>query len=173
MGAPPAVKTKTAVTLAVAAGVWLILGWAVYFWGPLVMGYGYYMCLVDAAPREENDFLRKQTEQAIVWWQRGASRGDVTSMRTLGDVYSQSWMGIPEDYPTSAAWYHMAAERGDTHSMMHLSLMYWKGRGVEKDQLKAREWAAKYRETGGFSSEYFEQYYIGMYLLAIRLTMGQ
>ncbi len=46
-------------------------------------------------------------------------------------------LGTAQNFKKAATWYHRAATSGDERAMNNLGSLYWHGKGVSKDKLKA------------------------------------
>ncbi|MEM1287035.1 MAG: tetratricopeptide repeat protein [Pseudomonadota bacterium] len=65
-----------------------------------------------------------------------AARGDVPSMRLLGQMYANGF-GVAEDQTEAAEWFGVAAEQGDTEAQVLLATMLLDGVHVESDPERA------------------------------------
>ncbi|MEM6382092.1 MAG: tetratricopeptide repeat protein [Pseudomonadota bacterium] len=65
-----------------------------------------------------------------------AGRGDIPSMRLLGQLY-QNGIGITRDAEEAAAWYQLAAEAGDPEAQVLLATMKLDGVDIELDETGA------------------------------------
>jgi len=85
-------------------------------------GHAYAMCALG----DIHD-TRKEHEQAVAWYTKGAEAGLPTAMFNLGVCLEQDVVG--PDYPAAAGWYRRAADAGDGDAAHNLSTMYIIGRG--------------------------------------------
>jgi TPR repeat protein len=81
-------------------------------------------------------------KQVFALLQRGADRGDSTSMRNLGFFYRHGH-GVPQDYVKAREWFEKAAGKGSASALRDLGRLHVSGQGVEQDYVKAREWFEK------------------------------
>ncbi len=72
------------------------------------------------------------------WYERAAKAGNVEAQFALGVRLENSQHGQPD----SAAfhWYLKAAEQGHVQAQYKLGLVYYQGKGVNKDLSKAAQW---------------------------------
>jgi len=72
---------------------------------------------------------RKQPEQAVSWFAKGAEAGLPKAMYNLGCSLDKGEGVAAPDYPAAAEWYRRAADAGQGVAAMNLSVMYQVGRG--------------------------------------------
>jgi TPR repeat protein len=51
--------------------------------------------------------------------------------------------GIEKDYKKAFNYYTLAANKGNKEAQYNLGIMYLKGEGINKDEIKAKEWFKK------------------------------
>ena len=73
--------------------------------------------------------VRKQHEQAVKWFTKGAEAELPQSMFDLGALLDQGLGMAAPDYPAAADWYRRAADGGYGKAAVNLSTMYTVGRG--------------------------------------------
>lgn len=76
-----------------------------------------------------------------------AAGGDATAARLLGDALGDP-AGRLYDPVTALSWWEQAAAGGDDLAVRRLFDTYWYGRGIPKDQPKARAYLAKAAAAG-------------------------
>ncbi|KAI8093029.1 uncharacterized protein BX664DRAFT_99253 [Halteromyces radiatus] len=81
---------------------------------------------------------QEQREQAIYWYQRAATTGDVVAQRELGLIYDAG-LGVPRNYDTAFSYFQQAASRHDAQATLLLGSYYQNGMSVEKDLEKSIE----------------------------------
>jgi TPR repeat protein len=86
-------------------------------------------------------------KKAFAVYQRGAYRGDMSSMRNLAGSY-QDGFGVAQDYAKARGWFERAADRGDADAMTSLGALYANGQGGAQDYAKARGWFEKAAANG-------------------------
>jgi len=87
-------------------------------------GHAYAMQWLGKIHRE-----RKELEQAVQWFTKGAEAGLPNAMYHLG-CYLDKGEGVAVvDYPAAADWYRRAADAGVAGAARNLSTMYAVGRG--------------------------------------------
>jgi len=72
---------------------------------------------------------RKEYEQAVAWYTKGAEAGLPQAMFDLGTLLDQGHGVAVPDYPAAAGWYRRAADAGHGAAANNLSSMYSVGRG--------------------------------------------
>jgi hypothetical protein len=87
-------------------------------------GHAYAMRELGALHRE-----RKEYEQALKWFTKGAEAGLPLSMFNLAFYLDEGKGMAAPDHPAAADWYRRAADVGDGVAAMNLSHMYLVGRG--------------------------------------------
>jgi TPR repeat protein len=87
---------------------------------------------------------RKEHEQAVEWFTKGAEAGLPNAMHNLGCSLEEG-EGVPvPDYPAAADWYRRAAEIGHGNAAFNLSIMYTFGRGGAWHVVPATSFAISY-----------------------------
>ena len=72
---------------------------------------------------------RKEYEQAVRWYTKGAEAGLPKAMFSLGCCLDAGEGVAAPDHPAAAVWFRRAADAGDGESANNLSAMYAVGRG--------------------------------------------
>jgi len=72
---------------------------------------------------------RKEFEQAVAWYTKGAEAGLPTAMFCLGVCLDAGRGVAAPEYPAAADWYRRAADAGHGAAANNLSNMYLVGRG--------------------------------------------
>lgn len=99
----------------------------------------------------------RDPEKARAYYQAAADKGSVYAMTSLGDMLlggsadpaDPAGPAGPAAEETGVRWYIKAAEQGDYTARLKLLRLYASGRGVPRDEAKAREWAGKVLESDG------------------------
>jgi TPR repeat protein len=78
--------------------------------------------------------------QGLAWFQYGAQRGSVPSMRSIGLILLRGEANAPADPAAAMGWFYEAALRGDRLSMQALADGFEQGVGVERDPALASYW---------------------------------
>ena len=73
--------------------------------------------------------VRKEYEQAVKWYTKGAQAGLPDAMFNLGCSLEEGEGMAAPDYPAAAGWYRRAAETGHGEAAASLADMYSIGRG--------------------------------------------
>jgi TPR repeat protein len=87
--------------------------------------------------------LPRDYGKAVDLWRRAADLSDVKSMSTLGAFYE--YLNEPA---LAVPWYQQAAELGDAEAAYKLGLLYYNGRGIEKDLVSAAKYFSMGAERG-------------------------
>jgi len=74
-------------------------------------------------------YARKEHEQAVAWYSKGAEAGLPKAMFNLGLCLDKGQGVAAPDYPAAADWYRRAAEADHGGAANNLSNMYTLGRG--------------------------------------------
>jgi TPR repeat protein len=90
---------------------------------------------------------------ALKWFHLAADKGDTGAMMKIADIYFNGRGGTPVDYAETVKWIRMAVDRGNADAMAYLSTLYHDGLGVERDDLKAYEWASKAVDAGNLRAK--------------------
>jgi TPR repeat protein len=93
--------------------------------------------------------VNKDTYQAMEWYKKAAEQGNTAAQYNLAKLIAQR----PDKEDPRARkrvkyWYEKAAEGGQKEAINDLALLYLKGEGVEKNELKAFELFKKAAEMG-------------------------
>ena len=73
--------------------------------------------------------VRKEDEQAVAWFTKGAEAGLPKAMYSLGFYLAKGQGVAAPDYPAVAGWYRRAADAGSAEAALNLSYMYAVGCG--------------------------------------------
>ena len=87
-------------------------------------GHAYAMVVLGSVHR-----ARKEHEQAVEWFTKGAEAGLPGAMYDLGCRLDTGEGVAAPDYPAAAGWYRRAADAGHGGAAFNLSSMYQVGRG--------------------------------------------
>jgi len=80
---------------------------------------------------------RKEHEQAVAWFTKGAEAGFPKAVFNLGLCLDQGEGVAAPDYPAAAGWYKRAANAGNGSAAVNLSNMYTVGRGWARQIMPA------------------------------------
>jgi len=72
---------------------------------------------------------RKEYEQAVKWYTKGAEAGLPAAMFNLGVCLDEGEGVAAPDYPAAADWYRRAADAGIGEAANNVATMYYVGRG--------------------------------------------
>lgn len=92
---------------------------------------------------EKGEGLTKDVYKAIQWYLKAAQQGFIPAQNNLGLCYIRV-----KDYKKAVYWFSKAAEEGNAYSQCSLGVCYEKGKGIEKNINKAKEWYKKAANQG-------------------------
>ena len=109
-------------------------------------------CLIkyQGAEAEAYKWLKKgYDEHSILWLWESDSRADtdLKAMEELADIYDYLMPNTPENKLKAFEWREEMAER-DARYAYNLAMMYWEGKGAEKNLNKALKWISASAEAG-------------------------
>ncbi|KAH0938450.1 hypothetical protein HID58_005911 [Brassica napus] len=104
--------------------------------------------------------LRHDHAKAVYWFSKAAEKGELRSMKILGEIYAQG-TGVERNYTKAFECLTLAAEGGLDSAFTGLGYLYLKGYGVDKNYTKARECFEKVSDSEDPSG----MYYLGMLYL--------
>jgi len=81
-------------------------------------------------------------EQAFNLYQQAADNGHIHAQRNIATIHYYGKLNDKPDYDRALQWFNKAAENNDAWSQWYLAIMYQNGEGVDKDLLKAYQWAS-------------------------------
>jgi TPR repeat protein len=82
--------------------------------------------------------VKANQAEAIRWYRKSARQGEPRAMFSLGHISY-----FRRDYADALVWFERAVKIGHHRSGFWIGKMYWRGRGVEQDQKRAREYFAQ------------------------------
>lgn len=93
--------------------------------------------------------------QAVTWWKKAASEGDLPSIRVLASFY-EGQLGFPElnDPSEAVKFYNQAAAMGDPGSMVILGSRLLNGEKSLRNETKGMEWLNKAAEADETSAHF-------------------
>jgi TPR repeat protein len=97
-----------------------------------------YATLCRVASLQAGPQQQEQREQAIYWYQKAASTGDVVAQRELGLIYDAG-LGVPRNHDVAFNYFQQASSRNDAQATLLLGSYYQNGMAVEKDLEKSIE----------------------------------
>lgn len=93
------------------------------------------------------DNYEKDEQQAIEWYIRSATNGNVKSMLKLADYYSKA-EEPKKDNKSAFKYYFLAAKNGNKEGLYNVGKAYYYGVGVEKNTEKAIMYLEKAAQQG-------------------------
>jgi hypothetical protein len=85
--------------------------------------------------------------RSLAWFQLGARRGSLPSMRAIGMILLRGEGDVRADPAAAMGWFYEAALHGDGLSMRALAEGFAQGVGVERDPQLASFWRARAEGT--------------------------
>ncbi len=98
---------------------------------------------------QEGKGIPKDMKKAIGLYTQAANLGNVKAQSNLGIIFD-----ISNLYESAIYWYTKAAESKDVDAIFNLALMYYKGRGVNRDVTKAIDLYTQGAKLGHVRSQY-------------------
>lgn len=104
-------------------------------------------------PGSNNELLGRKT-LALLEEALGADSNKVRTAKSRRDAAAYHDLGVSflsrpsPDYASAAKWFRKAAELGDPQAELVLGMLYWTGRGVPRDPVRAVYWWRKLAEGG-------------------------
>ncbi len=77
---------------------------------------------------QKNDFVT-----ALKWYKKAAAKDSVEAMSLIGDMYYIGEEGIEQNYAEAFKWYSQAAQHDYNMAKIKMTLMIYRGIGVEQD----------------------------------------
>lgn len=109
------------------------------------------LMLLPAVALSQTDVLNQiELEKA----KAAAEQGNAPAQYLLGIMYSQSDLGVPQDYAEAFKWFRLAAEQGQVGAQFNLGWMYDKGQGVPQNYNEALKWYRLAAEQGDVKAQY-------------------
>ena len=105
---------------------------------------------------QEGNGVTRNYQEALKWFRLAAAH-DVEAKIMLGIKYERGGNGFIKDYKEALRWYSLAAEQGDARAQNYLGYMYYLGRGVPRDNVRAHMWFNLSKASGnGYDEEAME-----------------
>lgn len=103
---------------------------------------------------------QQEFEQMAATYQEQANRGNVASMKLLGDMYYQGPSGTERNVAAALPWWKMAAEHGERSLASKVGYAYFKGDGCEKDEKLALYY---YHMAADYTDDAQSEYTVGLF----------
>ena len=81
--------------------------------------------------------VKKSSEDAFVWYYKGANLNNKNSIKRIGYLYYNG-TGVSQDYKKAIKWFQRAADLGDISSFSMLGYIFQSGQGTEINLEKSR-----------------------------------
>lgn len=104
-----------------------------------------------AARLAEGRGVEQDFKQAVIWYQRSASRGFAPAQYRLGTLYERG-LGVKAELGRAKAWYRSAAEKGNIKAMHNLAVL--SAGGVPSDYKTAAHWFTEAADRGVRDSQF-------------------
>jgi len=92
--------------------------------------------------------FEKWIPEAIKWYQKASDLGDLHMTHYLGVIYENGIESIPVDHAKANFYYAKAAQAGLAASQNNLGFFYYKGQGIQKNNVMAAYWLTRAAEQG-------------------------
>lgn len=100
-----------------------------------------------ARMNEEGRGMPQDRQQAALWYEKAAGRGDRESQERLGYLY-RNGAGVKKDDKKSTEFFRLAAEGGLTAAMLEFGVALDEGRGIGERDAEALTWYRKAADAG-------------------------
>lgn len=105
--------------------------------------------MIEWAKKYESPFFYKDSQKALLWYEKAAETGDFFAERRCGEIYSSGTGGIVSDPQKAEMYYTKSANHGDKKAAQILGLNYIDGvNGFPLDIDKGFYWIKKSAEAG-------------------------
>jgi localization factor PodJL len=104
-----------------------------------------------AARLAEGRGVEQDFKQAVIWYQRSASRGFAPAQYRLGTLYERG-LGVKAELGRAKAWYRSAAEKGNIKAMHNLAVL--SAGSVPSDYKTAAHWFTEAADRGVRDSQF-------------------
>jgi hypothetical protein len=91
---------------------------------------------VDAWAKAEVFEAQNKFSDALFWFERAASKGDMEAASEIGFFY-QRGLGVQLNNEMAVRWYEVATAAGDMVAMRRLAVMLFRGLGVQQDLVRS------------------------------------
>ena len=91
--------------------------------------------------------VTQNEHQALGWFKQAAEADDSRAAVYLGYYYETGKGGLKQDYGEAITWYQKGISQLEPMAMNNLGVMYYHGKGVDRDHKEAKRWwqmAAKF-----------------------------
>jgi uncharacterized protein len=95
----------------------------------------------------------KDYKQAMVWYKRAVSDGDIDAKYHLGVMYEKGY-GDKASITTAFKWYLSAAKDGHRDAQYNVANLYNTGRGIDTDMDEAFRWYLRSAKQGMAIAQY-------------------
>ncbi|MFS2025176.1 tetratricopeptide repeat protein [Massilia sp. CT11-137] len=111
---------------------------------------------------EKGQGISANMVEAVNWYRRAASHGNVVAQFNLGNMYEQGIGGLPKDPKEAFHWIELAAKTDFANAQAKLGYYYGTGFSVPVDYKLALYWSATavkngYEDTTGHVSYFFQK----------------
>ena len=113
---------------------------------------GVSLCPFCRAPKPTSD------EETIKQCKKRMEVNDATAIHNMGFCYSDGVYGMPQNHAKALELWHQAAELGNAISFCNIGVAYLNGRGVERDEKKAKH----YMELGAIGGHLDARHNLGV-----------
>ncbi len=100
---------------------------------------------------DEGRGIERDLKEAVIWYQRSASRGFAPAQYRLGTLYERG-LGVAADRGRAMAWYRSAADKGNLKAMHNFAVL--SASGDPADYQLAARWFSEAADRGLVDSQY-------------------
>lgn len=101
----------------------------------------------SALARGDEAFDKKDYVEAMKWYLKAASQGDVKAENSIGFMYDNG-IGVRQDYVAAMRWYRRAADHRYAVAQYNVGLHYDSGLGVPRNLCDAQLWMRRAAAAG-------------------------
>lgn len=84
-----------------------------------------------------------------------AERGDADAQFSLGSMYDEGRSpGVGQDHQLARFWYGKAAGHGNAKAQFNLGILYYSGKGMDRDLAQAKHWWEKAAGQGDANAQF-------------------
>lgn len=97
---------------------------------------------------EDGRYLRRNYNEAFLWFSRAADLGAAEAQLQLGGCYHYG-LGVTPNFSMAAKYYQLAADQTNYVAMKSLGYLLMNGYGIKKNDERAKYWLLRAAKDGG------------------------
>lgn len=102
--------------------------------------------------------VEQSYKEAVVWYEKAAEQGHSEAQNALGGAYL--FGDVDLDYSLALHWFSEAAVKGHKRALYNLGMLYFEGKGVEKDLYKSLIYVTAAKQLGNENAINFMDVFI-------------